>query len=104
MLSEKEAWAYLEQLWLNPIKDGRTQMFEGGEIELVSVFVFEKQCVALCNCISTMKWSLMIDLDTYKSMNRKIDIALGDEVYLAPCTVEGAMVRVAFCRRMHESL
>lgn len=103
-MTEKEAWVYLEQLWLNPYTIEMRHIGGTGKVETPYVTIRGRDCFALCLCVNVMDLFNMLDDGIRMPMDQKIEKEMGCQVYLAPKTVEGAKIRASFCRRMADAL
>lgn len=99
MLTEKQAWLFLAQLW------GRAGKLPASDDDFF-VRVDGRRAYGLCNCVDCMDQKCvdymdqMIPYSVASAMRAKIDSWSPGDGYRHPHTPAGALRRAAFCRRM----
>jgi hypothetical protein len=104
MLSEREAWLKLAEIWDSPIVKDNAELGLMGHRAFVEIkSVFGSPC-GLCPCINVFHYLDWIDSGTAHVIHKKIPESRSFDGYVWPRTVEGAKQRAAFCREQADAL
>jgi hypothetical protein len=102
MMTEKEAWEFLAELWDSPQGNNTKRA------KLLWVYVAEGEgmdCNGICDCLASMRDEGLIDRSLKREMTRRITMEyvrltgrIGTD-FLFPTNVKGAKQRAELCRR-----
>ncbi len=94
-MTEIEAWEFCAKVFEGKVEWGAVE-FDG------------RKFFGLCEVLNALRGSCKIDFEHYYTMKDVISDAVSNmdhsSAYLFPCTPEGALLRVAFCRAQIERL